>query len=135
MWCMCASARACVCVCVCVCLVAQSCPTLCDLTDCSPSGSWVHGLSQSSTMERVAISFSRGSSQPRHQICLSLVSCIQVVPVEWVPLPSLGDNMLDCPNTHRSLISCLPLSLVTLDSHLNGDTPTPQRRHDSNSGH
>ena len=32
------------CVCVChVCSVAQSCPTLCDLMDCSPSGSSVHG--------------------------------------------------------------------------------------------
>ena len=125
---------------VCVCLVAQSCPTLCDLTDCSPPGSCVLGLSQSNILERVAISFSRGSSQPSNQICLSFVSCIagrrpiQVVPVEWVPLPSLGDNMLDCLNAHRSLISCLTLSLVTLDSHLNGDTPTPQRRHDSNSG-
>ena len=25
------------------CLVAQSCPTLCDLVDCSPPGSFVHG--------------------------------------------------------------------------------------------
>ena len=129
----------CVCVCVCVCLVAQSCPTLCDLIDCSPQAPVSSGLSQSSILKRVAISFSRGSSQPRNQICLSFVSCIagrrpiQVVPVERVPLPSLGDNMLDCPNAHPSLISCLTLSLVTLDSHLNGDTPTPQRRHDSNS--
>ena len=33
----------CVCVCVCV-LVTQSCPTLCDPMDCSPSGSSVHGI-------------------------------------------------------------------------------------------
>ena len=32
------------CVCVChVCSVAQSCPTLCDLMDCSPPSSSVHG--------------------------------------------------------------------------------------------
>ena len=34
-----------VCVCVCVCLIAQSCPTLCDLMNCSPPGSSVHGNS------------------------------------------------------------------------------------------
>ena len=35
----------CVCVCVCVCihLVAQLCPTLCDLIDCSPPCSSAHG--------------------------------------------------------------------------------------------
>ena len=30
--------------CVCVCVCAQSCPTLCGPTDCSPPGSSVHGL-------------------------------------------------------------------------------------------
>ena len=45
--------------------VAQSCPTLCDPTDCSPSGSSVHGISQARVLEWVAISFSRGSSPPR----------------------------------------------------------------------
>ena len=28
----------------CACSVAQSCPTLCDPMDCSPSGSSVHGI-------------------------------------------------------------------------------------------
>ena len=42
-------------------LVAQSCLTLCDPMDCSPSGFSV-GFSR---QEWVAISFSRGSSQPR----------------------------------------------------------------------
>ena len=45
--------------------VAQSCPTLCDPTDCSPPGSSVHGIFQAWTLEWVAISFSRGSSWPR----------------------------------------------------------------------
>ena len=42
--------------------VAQSCPTLCDPVDCSPTGSSVHGILQARILEWVAISFSRGSS-------------------------------------------------------------------------
>ena len=41
--------------------------TLCDLMDCSPPGSSVHGVLQARLLEWVAISFSRGSSQPRDQ--------------------------------------------------------------------
>ena len=51
-------------VCVCVC-VTQLCLTLCDSMDCSPPGSSVHGILQARIPEWVAISFSRGSSQPR----------------------------------------------------------------------
>ena len=46
---------------------------LCDPMDCSPSGSFVHGILQARVLEWVAISFSRGSSQPRN---LTWVSCI-----------------------------------------------------------
>ena len=53
--------------------VAQSCPTLWDLTDCSPPGSSVHGMLQARIPEWVAISFSRGSSQSRYW---TQVSCI-----------------------------------------------------------
>ena len=45
--------------------VAQSCPTLCDPMDCSLPGSSVHGIFQATVLEWIAISFSRGSSQPR----------------------------------------------------------------------
>ena len=45
--------------------VAQSCPTLCDPTDCSLPGSSVRGIFQAGVLEWVAISFSRGSSWPR----------------------------------------------------------------------
>ena len=47
------------------CLVAKSCRTLCDPMGCSTPGSPVHGVSQARIPEWVAISFSRGSSQPR----------------------------------------------------------------------
>ena len=53
-------------------LFTKSCPTLCDPMDCSPSGSTVHGIFQAIILEWVAISFSRGSSQPRDQ---TRVSC------------------------------------------------------------
>ena len=39
-------------------LVAQSCPTLCDPVDCSPSDSSVHGILQARILEWVAIPFS-----------------------------------------------------------------------------
>ena len=42
--------------------VAQSCPTHCDPLDCSPPGSFVHGILQAGILKWVAISFSRGSS-------------------------------------------------------------------------
>ena len=41
---------------------AQSCPTLCDLMDCSLPGSSIHGIFQARILEWVAISFSRRSS-------------------------------------------------------------------------
>ena len=49
----------------------QSCPTLCDPTDCSPPGSSVRGILQARILERVAISFSRASSPPRDRTRLS----------------------------------------------------------------
>ena len=38
--------------------VTQSCPTLCDPTDCSLPGSSIHGIFQARILEWVAISFS-----------------------------------------------------------------------------
>ena len=49
-------------------LVSKSCLTLCDPMDYNPPGSSVHRISQASILEWVAISFSRGSSQPRDWI-------------------------------------------------------------------
>ena len=45
-------------------LVAYLCLTLCEPMDCSPPGSSVYGISQVRIQEWVAISYSRGSSQP-----------------------------------------------------------------------
>ena len=53
--------------------VAQSCPTLCDPMDCSLPGSSVHGIFQAIALEWIAISFSRGSSQPRARTWVSRI--------------------------------------------------------------
>ena len=53
----------------------QLCWVLCDTMDCSPAGSSVHGSLQIRILEWVAISSSRGSSQPRNgtQVLLCLL--------------------------------------------------------------
>ena len=58
----------------CCCLVTKFYPTVCVPMDSSPPGFSVHGLSQARILEWVAISFSRGSSQPRDQTLTSLMS-------------------------------------------------------------
>ena len=49
-------------------LVPLLCLTLCDPMDCSPSGSYVHGILQARILEWAAIPFSRETSQFRDQI-------------------------------------------------------------------
>ena len=50
--------------------------TLWNPVDCNPPGSSVHGILQARILELVALSFSRGSSRPGDQTCVSRVSCI-----------------------------------------------------------
>ena len=54
-------------------LIAQSFLTLCDTTNCSLSGSSIHGILQARILEWNAIPLSRGSSWPRDR---AKVSCI-----------------------------------------------------------
>ena len=53
--------------------VAQSCPTVCNPVDCSLPGFSIHGILQARILEWGAISFSRGSFQPKDR---TWVSCI-----------------------------------------------------------
>ena len=46
-------------------ILRQSCLTLFDPMDWSPPGSSAHGIFQATILERVAISYSRGSSSPK----------------------------------------------------------------------
>ena len=58
----------------------QSCPTLCNLVDCSSPGSFVHGIFRARTREWVAVFSSRGSSWVRDQ---TWVSCIADILYWW----------------------------------------------------
>ena len=54
-------------------MVKQSCLTFCNPVDSSSSGSSVHGLLQTRTLEWVAISSFRGSSWPKDRTCISCI--------------------------------------------------------------
>ena len=79
-----------VCVCVFSCSVAQLCLTLCN---CSLPVSSVHGILQARLLERVAISFSRGTSQPRDWNC---VSCIFFIAGGLFTTESPGKPEVSC---------------------------------------
>ena len=91
-------------------MLAQSCPTLCDLMDCSPPGSSVHGILQARILEWVAISSSRDSFWPRDQSRISWVSCIAVrFFTTWAIGKALIRDMHTRYLIHRSdilLLSC-----------------------------
>ena len=71
-----------------MCWHAQSCLTLCDPMDCSPPGSSVLGISQTRTLEWVAISSSRGSSRPRRWTRASVAPELQADSLPAEPLGS-----------------------------------------------
>ena len=63
--------------------VAQSCLTLCDPMDSSLPDSFVHGIFQARVLEWVAISFSRGSSQPRDRTLALQADTLPSEPPHW----------------------------------------------------
>ena len=79
------------------CSVTQSCLTLCNPIDCSLPDSSDHGSLQATILEWVAISYSRGSSWPRDQTCVSHLS--------WI-----GRQILYHCTTREALKRCLPYS-------------------------
>ena len=104
----------------------SACPTLWDPTDCSPPGSRAPGIFQARILEWVAISFCRGSSQPKDRKRVSYVSYMgrQIlyyqhhfvsIKVWWGTSRYLGN---DNSNTHPPLSLFFPLFLITLNDHL-----------------
>ena len=67
--------------------------TLCNFMDCSLPGSSAHEVPQARIPEWVAISYSRGSSQPRHHLCLLHFLRWQV---DSLPLAPPGKHLLLC---------------------------------------
>ena len=85
-----------------VCSAAKSRLTLQPL-DCSPPDSFLQGISQARILERVAIAFSRGSSQPRDWTHVSCISCRQI-PYRWATWEAQRPEVWD-PGVSRSVPS------------------------------
>ena len=78
----------------------QSCQTLCDPMDSSPPGFSAHVILQERTLERIAMLFSKGSSQARNRTCVSDDSCTG----RWVLQHQLHLGSL---STHTSAVFML----------------------------
>ena len=59
----------------------QSCPTLCDPIDCSPTGSPVPGILQAETPEWVAISFSNAW---KWKVKVKSLGHVQILVTPWM---------------------------------------------------
>ena len=90
--------------CVLVCSVML---TLCDPMNCRLPGSSIHGISKARILEWVAISFSRGSSQPRNW---TSVFCIaRWILYHWVTMEALRLDFIICNSLVEQINSILVL--------------------------
>ena len=91
------------------CVLAQSCLTLCDTTDCSLPGSSVLGISQARILEWVAISSSRASSQPGIEPESPVSPALQA---DSLPLSYQGSPIVDIwPDSAHSARKALSLRI------------------------
>ena len=88
----------------------QLCPVLCNPTDCSPSGSSIHGILQRRVLEWVARSF-RGSSwsriEPRFYIYIYILWLISKFSLAWLNFKQVSSWLW---------ASELPLTVFTLEN-------------------
>ena len=85
--------------------------TLCDPMDGSLPGFSVHGISQARILKWVAISFSRGSSQPRDQ---TQVSCNEgSFFTNWAGKPSLEQNGIEIQGIAIMSITMFPYTFIS----------------------
>ena len=89
--------------------VAQSCQTLCDPMDGNLPGSVVHGIFQARILEWAAISFSRGSSQPRDRTWISCIADRRFT--VWATREALGGYTL---NKRYNILSILNTNTFTI---------------------
>ena len=114
-------------------VVAQSYPTPCDPMDCSnpkdcsdpmnysPPGSSVHGILQARILEEIAISFSRGSSQPRDRTWVSSNSVQSILLLSRVQL-FVTPRTAACQGSQsitnsQSLLKFMSIESVMLSNH------------------
>ena len=100
-------------------LVAQLCKTLCNLRDCSPPGSSVHGILQARILEWVATPFSRGSSRCRDQIPSPALQA------DSLPSESPGKSLIQRLDSNKHVRFCGSYSLSQL---LHSATVVPRSR-------
>ena len=118
------------------CLVTKSYLILCDPMDYSQLGSSVHGILQARILEWIAISFSRGSSQPRDRTHISCVGrqilycwatrkVLAIMTRDWINIYWINDLKwlisilflcLSEVNFKYRIISVVPLTLTNLSS-------------------
>ena len=100
---------------VCARSVTQPCLTLCDLTDCNPPASSIHGISKERILEWVAISSSRRSSWHRDRTHVSWISCISkqilTTSIIWEPYSTLLCVKSDTDNAWTNRCWCIPITL------------------------
>ena len=84
--------------------VAQSCPIFCSPMDYSLPGSSVHGIFQARILEYTAISFSRGSFQPRDRTWVSWIAgiCFTFWATKEAPCVKIHSNSGFCNCSHMA---------------------------------
>ena len=80
----------------------------CDLMDCSPPSSSVHRISQARILEWFAISFSRGSSQPKgsNPGLLAWPQILYLLSYEGIPCVCIRCFKPDCQCGSSACIGC-----------------------------
>ena len=98
----------------CCCLVTQSCLIVCSPMEWGPPGSSVRGIFQARILEWVAISFSRGSSQPRNQTRIFCIADIHftVWATREAILSTNSTYFSWCNNTTETCIICIFLKYM-----------------------
>ena len=98
--------------------------------DCSPPGSSVHGVSQAKMLESFAVSFSRGSSQPRGRIWLSWIG--RQICYRWATWEAHGCSYFYFVSTlsHSSLLDLTVLDrwdeIISFQCKESSDTTSAQ---------
>ena len=105
-----------------MCVCAQLCLTLRDPVDCSLPHSSVHGIFQARIPERVALSFSRGSSPTQgSNLCLL---CLLLWLVDSLPVSHLGTPLGSLPSRNSE---SLYGGGMPLPGHRTLDSVVPER--------